>query len=434
MMVVGERWIAFFHFIVVMVYCHFYSKSWCFGWHHEIWVPKPMPPQSAANRGTQKYFKYRVVDQREVTDLIQPKDLVDYLMTWRRDTFPNKSNTKQSLQRGRLMTFNETMEDSLAIANASIATLSLDQIAKHVITPSSRILPGTSILLIEQILQPDVYSTSVVKTMFTSPNIASVDLIYEDDHMALVNKPENVSTIDKSSPSSPDCDLQSMLGFLLCPSPHDPLYHPRPVHRLDRRTSGIVVVAKTQETMRNLSKAFASRSVTKTYTALVFGERGNKLAQPLLHDYESGKDRWTVVDYPIDKKDATSEVQIQSMVSVSSKTDSEERFLAMVQVRPKTGRTHQIRRHLSYCLGIPIVGDTKYDKGAKDLRTNGMFLCCHSLEFPCLESIKTTLPDGKFSIKRDSSKSSEGKSIFKVNITLPDKFRTRMEFQNGGEG
>jgi 23S rRNA-/tRNA-specific pseudouridylate synthase len=159
--------------------------------------------------------------------------------------------------------------------------------------------------------------------------------------MAIVNKPENVSTTDGTISTSPT-GLQSKLGFLVQPSTHDPLYHPHPIHRLDRRTSGLVLVAKTRDCVRTMSKAFADRSVVKTYTAVVGGQGGNPLSTSLLQDLERRKDRWTRVDYPIVGKEA---------VSVSNLSDSEssddDSFLAMVQLRPKTGRTHPIRRHLS---------------------------------------------------------------------------------------
>ena len=96
-------------------------------------------------------------------------------------------------------------------------------------------------------------------------------VVYEDDFLAIVNKPENVTTIGGAGGSRDGDgarnDLQSMLGFILYPPPRlstkqvkhacDP-YLPRPVHRLDRRTSGLVLVAKTQEVMRRLSSFFES--------------------------------------------------------------------------------------------------------------------------------------------------------------------------------
>jgi 23S rRNA-/tRNA-specific pseudouridylate synthase len=65
-------------------------------------------------------------------------------------------------------------------------------------------------------------------------------------------------------------DLQSLLGYALTPPPQGHAYHPRPVHRLDRQISGLVLVAKTQKAMQVLSKAFVDRTGTKTYSAIVF--------------------------------------------------------------------------------------------------------------------------------------------------------------------
>ncbi|CAJ1929471.1 unnamed protein product [Cylindrotheca closterium] len=269
-------------------------------------------------------------------------------------------------------------------------------------------------------------------------------VLYEDDEIAMINKPKNLTTI--SNPMAASCcsmsstsddrdDLQSLLGFLLqCPidgttkfHKGDDAYQPRPVHRLDKPTSGLVLVAKSARAMKILSKAFAERQVTKTYSAIVLhGGDESGLYQWELDQSENRKDdpSWYTIDYPINGKSAISSwrlirsisLQIGSRVlqqfckknydkgelswdhsepsdSDASRDDDCNQKLSLLQVRPHTGRTHQIRRHLAYNLGSPIVGDTKYyaaggqkRKGPfwKDWHTNQprMYLCCHELEFP----------------------------------------------------
>jgi len=168
------------------------------------------------------------------------------------------------------------------------------------------------------------------------------------------------------------------------------------VLRLDRKTSGCVLVAKSKNAMRQFSHLFASRQVQKSYLAITFGI-------PSLDNNDSvtaidGKD-YNVIDYPIDGKDAVTLWRV--VLTITTPTYGK---LSLLHCLPKTGRNHQIRRHLSYCLQAPIVGDNKYDGGgdlAKETRKLGLFLCSNHIEFLHL---------------LDKS------NVIGVEIPLPDKF------------
>ena len=134
---------------------------------------------------------------------------------------------------------------------------------------------------------------------------------------------------------------------------------PKPVHRLDFATTGILLVGKTSSSIRALNKLFENREVKKTYYAVTIGEMKSK-----------GK-----ITSKIDGKESQSNYTL-------CETVPSPRFgkLNLVQLEPETGRRHQLRKHLS-TIGNPILGDKEY--GIKNLILNGkgLYLHAYSLKF-----------------------------------------------------
>lgn len=134
---------------------------------------------------------------------------------------------------------------------------------------------------------------------------------------------------------------------------------PRLVHRLDRGTSGVVVVGRTKPAAAHLSQAFASRSAKKTYLAIVEGrvpegERG-VFDQPLVKVEEGGRPRMIVA-----RPDRKGAQNARTAWRILSRVDRH----ALLELKPETGRMHQIRIHLS-AAGCPILGDHLYGTGSK---------------------------------------------------------------------
>jgi len=179
-------------------------------------------------------------------------------------------------------------------------------------------------------------------------------VVHEDDWLAVVDKPAGIPVSGNYVRT-----LERALPAHLRPSSQpDALPSPRPVHRLDSPTQGLVLVAKTASALVELSRQFADRLVHKRYRALCLG---------LLE----GEGQ---IDQEVDGRPAVT--RYCAVLHTPSPTTE---WLTTVDLFPATGRTHQLRRHLA-SLGHPILGDRQYTTG-KVLRGKGLFLAALALRF-----------------------------------------------------
>ncbi len=181
---------------------------------------------------------------------------------------------------------------------------------------------------------------------FVAPRCdAQIEILYADRHLLLINKPSGLLSLSGKNPLNKDSVYERMLA--VCPNI-------KMIHRLDFGTSGIMLLALSKSVNANLTKQFQLRSVTKTYTATLYGH---------LDDDEG------VIDAPI----ARDEFPYQKVCSVDGKSaQSHYRVLKRRQDRvsgvktsevlftPKTGRTHQLRVHSQF-IGHPIIGCDLYN-------------------------------------------------------------------------
>jgi len=182
---------------------------------------------------------------------------------------------------------------------------------------------------------------------FTPENIP-LDIIYEDETLVVVNKPAGL--VVHPSPGTPSGTLANALAYHFQKLPGTAV-RPGIVHRLDRDTSGLLVVAKTDAALENLSDQFRDRSVYKSYVALVHGRvlsNTGKIDQPLARD-PSNRTRMAVVRGG------------RNAVTLYRVRRAFDRF-TLLDVELKTGRTHQIRVHLAW-MKHPVVGDETYGGG-----------------------------------------------------------------------
>jgi 23S rRNA pseudouridine1911/1915/1917 synthase len=191
-------------------------------------------------------------------------------------------------------------------------------------------------------------------------------IVYEDRHLLVVDKPHGLTVHPGSG--QPSGTLANALVHHVGALP-EAIGSDRPgiVHRLDKDTSGVIVVAKTEVVQRALSAAFAAREVHKTYLACVHGAP----------EAVEG-----VVDLPIGRHPVQRKKMCIEGVAARPATTAwkiEERFPqhTLVRCSPVTGRTHQIRVHMK-ALHCPIVGDPIYGTRSKPGEENGPRLLLHA--------------------------------------------------------
>jgi len=204
------------------------------------------------------------------------------------------------------------------------------------------------------------------------------DIIYEDKDILVINKPSGLSV----HPSLNNPDEITLVNGLISYLPSikrvgEDILRPGIVHRLDKETSGILLVAKNNKSFYELKQQFQNHDIKKTYLALVYGQVKQGKGEI---DLAIGRS----VNNPLKQAVSRPKSRIKKLRPAITEYKVIKKYdkFTLLEVNPKTGRTHQIRVHLS-SIGHPIVGDTKYGfkKQKMPINLKRHFLHAYVLEF-----------------------------------------------------
>lgn len=208
-----------------------------------------------------------------------------------------------------------------------------------------------------------------VKEIDLKPQEIPIEVIYEDNDIIVVNKPKGL--VVHPANGNPDGTLVNAI-MAMCKESLSGIggeLRPGIVHRLDKDTSGLLIVAKNDRAHINMSNQIKNREVKKIYIALVRGIIGEDEATIDMPIGRSAKDRKKMAVVKNGKQAVT---HFKVLKRYSKYT--------LLEIKIDTGRTHQIRVHMSE-IGHPVIGDMVYSNGKNDFGIEGQMLHAKSLDF-----------------------------------------------------
>ena len=181
-----------------------------------------------------------------------------------------------------------------------------------------------------------------------TPEPLALEILHSDADIIVLNKPAGL-TVHPGAGARTGTLVHRLLHHCRDLSGIGGVERPGIVHRLDKETSGVIVVAKNDASHGELVRQFQTRTVEKTYEAIVWGRVENARGSVAIPIGRDRRDRVKVSSRSASPREAFTEYEVKERLS----------GFTWIEVHPKTGRTHQIRVHMNH-LGHPIVGDALY--------------------------------------------------------------------------
>jgi 23S rRNA pseudouridine1911/1915/1917 synthase len=245
--------------------------------------------------------------------------------------------------------------------------------------------------MMEERMPKKVAKSPIKKSSKKLPNVA---VLFENKNLLIVNKPAGLVVHSDGKTDEPNLCDWILAEYPKIAGVGEPARTPegkevdRPgiVHRLDRETSGALIIAKTQKAFEYLKEAFQNHGIQKTYNAFVWGivkENEGKIERPIGRSKNDFR-KWSAERFARGElRPALTEYKVIKRHEEEGKTDYLGRF-TYIEAYPKTGRTHQIRVHFK-AVNHPVVGDTLYapnhPRGKEGLGFERLALHARRIEF-----------------------------------------------------
>ena len=373
------------------------------------------------------------------------------LMVMHPNKYPSLSKTRKALRKGYIIVHRGPLNDDG----------SFDQSKCIRARVNDRIFPGD--VLAEQSRLGNTFYPKDGEPPFPLP------VIYEDDHFAIVDKPAGVNVNSHRKSGIGQMCVRAACPYVLAPpafGTRGVIRRPSPVHRLDKPTSGLLLIAKTKPAMVDLTRQLKHRVVKKTYTAIVNGIP--KELEERAITSEEAHDIGVDVGY-FDDSDSDDDVKWQhiskSLVNKNKQTQeavtvwrplekvecpkAKDGKLTLVLLKPKSGRYHQLRKHMAMSCDRPLVGDKTYSGNVEikhqfldDGLYDGLYLCSNavSLEHPYYntdsghrewEALDETDPrkyaNGMIRLSHEAGSDGRKRILVHVEIDLPERFQQLLD-------